>query len=123
MKVLTPRTHGILDYVTVIAFLLAPTIFNLSGMPATISYFLAAIHFALTFITAFPLGLIKAVPFRVHGMIEFAVSILLILLPWLLGFASVPVARNFYISAGIVIFFVWLITNYARDVHTVASAS
>jgi hypothetical protein len=116
MKVLTPRTHGVLDYVTVIAFLLAPTILNLSGLPATISYLLAVVHLVLTLITAFPLGLIKAIPFRIHGMIELAVSILLVLLPWLLGFASVPAARNFYIVAGIVVFIVWLITDYAGDV-------
>lgn len=121
MKVLTPRSHGILDYVTVIAFLLAPTIFDLSGLPATISYLLAVVHFMLTIITAFPLGLIKAIPFRIHGMIELAVSILLVLLPWLLGFTSVPAARNFYVTAGIVIFIVWLVTDYASDVEAVAN--
>jgi hypothetical protein len=112
MKILTPRTHGILDYVTVIAFLLAPTLFNLSGLPATVSYLLAVVHLGLTLITAFPLGLANAVPFRVHGMIELVVSIALVLFPWLLGFASVPAARNFYIAAGVVIFIVWLLTEY-----------
>ena len=116
MKVLTPRTHGVLDYVTVIAFLLAPTILNLSGLPATISYLLAVVHLVLTLITAFPLGLIKAIPFKIHGMIELAVSIFLVLLPWLFSFASVPAARNFYVAAGIVVFIVWLITDYAGDV-------
>ncbi len=116
MKILTPRTHGILDYLTVIAFLLAPTLFGLSGLPATISYLLAAVHLVLTLITAFPLGLVKAVPFKLHGVVELVVAILLVLLSWLLGFASVPTARNFYVAAGIVVFIVWLITDYARDV-------
>jgi accessory gene regulator protein AgrB len=118
MKVLTPRTHGILDYVTVIAFLLAPTLFDVSGLPVTISYLLAVVHLVLTIITAFPLGLIKAVPFRLHGMIELTVSIILVLLPWLLGFASIPAARNFYVATGIVIFIVWLITDYTSAPST-----
>jgi hypothetical protein len=46
-------------------------------------------------------------------MIELTVSVLLVLLPWLLSFASVPAARNFYIAAGIVVFIVWLVTDYA----------
>lgn len=116
MKVLAPRTHGILDYATVVAFLSAPTIFGLSGLPATISYLLAAVHLVLTLITAFPFGLIKAVPFKLHGMIELAVSILLVVLPWLLGFASISEARNLYIVAGSVIFIVWLVTDYTGEI-------
>jgi len=116
LKILTPRIHGILDYVTVIAFLLAPTLFSLSGLPATISYLLAIVHLVLTLITAFPLGFVKAVPFKLHGVVELVVAVLLVLLPWLLNFASIPAARNFYIGAGIVIFIVWLVTDYARDV-------
>lgn len=116
MKILTPRTHGTLDYLTVIAFLLAPTLFGLSGLPATISYLLAAVHLVLTLVTAFPLGVVKAVPFKLHGVVELVVSVLLVLLPWLLGFASVPTARNFYFGAGVVVFVVWLVTDYARDV-------
>lgn len=115
MKILTPRTHGFLDYLTVITFLLAPTLFGLSGLPATISYLLAVVHLVLTLVTASPLGLVKAVPFKLHGVVELVVAILLVLLPWLLGFASVPTARNFYVAAGIVIFIVWLVTDYAKD--------
>lgn len=102
---------------------MAPTLFDLSGLPATISYLLAVIHFVLTFFTAFPLGLVKAIPFRIHGMIELAVSILLVLLPWLLGFASIQSARNFYVAAGIVVFIVWFVTDYATDVQAVERVS
>jgi len=48
-------------------------------------------------------------------VLELVISVLLVLLPWLLGFASVPTARNFYVGAGIV-FIVWLVTDYAGDV-------
>ncbi len=62
MKVLSPTIHGILDYVVVIAFALAPALLGLSGLPAAISYSLAVVHLLLTLATAFPLGAVKLVP-------------------------------------------------------------
>jgi hypothetical protein len=96
----------------VIAFLAAPTLLGLSGIPAVISYALSVIHLALTLLTDFPLGIVKAIPIKLHSTIEFIVSFTLMAVPWLLGFASVVTARNFYIAAGGVIFITWLVTDY-----------
>ena len=116
MKILSPRIHGYLDYVVVITFLAAPTLLGLSGIPAVISYALSIIHLAVTLLTDFPLGIIKAIPIKLHSTIEFLVSFTLIALPWLLGFASVIPARNFYIVvAGVVIFVAWLVTDYKAE--------
>ena len=116
MKILSPRIHGYLDYVVVITFLAAPTLLGLSGIPAVISYALSIIHLAVTLLTDFPLGIIKAIPLKLHSTIEFLVSFTLIALPWLLGFASVIPARNFYIVvAGVVIFIAWLVTDYKAE--------
>ena len=116
MKILSPRIHGYLDYVVVITFLAAPTLLGLSGIPAVISYALSIIHLAVTLLTDFPLGIIKAIPIKLHSTIEFLVSFTLIALPWLLGFASVIPARNFYIVvAGVVIFIAWLVTDYKAE--------
>lgn len=112
MKILSSKIHGYLDYVVVIAFLVAPTLFGLSGIPAIISYALSVIHLGLTLLTDFPLGIVKTVPLKIHSTIEFLVSFTLVALPWLLGFASVVTARNFYIAAGVIIFITWLVTDY-----------
>ncbi len=48
MKILSSTVHGILDYVVIIAFALAPTVFGLEGAPASISYILAVVHLLLT---------------------------------------------------------------------------
>lgn len=88
MKILSPKIHGYLDYVVVIGFLLAPTLLGLSGIPATIAYLLAPVHLLVMLLTNFPLGIFKAMSFRLHSNIEFLVSFILITLPWLLGFAS-----------------------------------
>jgi hypothetical protein len=112
MKILSPKIHGYLDYVVVVGFLLAPKLLGLSGIPATIAYLLAPIHLLVTLLTDFPLGVFKGMSFKLHSGIEFVVSFTLIALPWLLGFASVVPARNFYIVSGVIIFLVWLITDY-----------
>ncbi|MDQ3633678.1 MAG: hypothetical protein M3405_04110 [Acidobacteriota bacterium] len=112
MKILSPKIHGYLDFVVVIAFALAPTIFGLTGLAATLAYVLAVVHLALTLLTAFPLGVVGLVPFTIHGWIELLVSVGLVALPFIAGFSDIPVARNFYIVAGVVVFVTWLISNY-----------
>lgn len=106
------RSHGILDYATVLVFALAPSIVGFGGLPATICYLLAAVHLLLTLVTAFPLGAAAWVPPSVHGAIELVVSIVLVALPWILGFAAERGARWFYVAIGGVIFVVWLVTRY-----------
>ncbi len=112
MKILSPRVHGYLDYVVVVAFALAPSLLNFSETPATVSYVLAAVHLIETLITRFPLGVFKILPFTVHGSIEFVLSFLLVAMPWVFGYSNEPAARNYYVGAGIGLFVVWLITDY-----------
>ena len=73
MKILNHKIHGILDYVVVVAFALAPMIFGLSGLPAMISYVLAVVHLLLTLITA-SIGVAAIVPLVVPGIIELIVA-------------------------------------------------
>ena len=111
-KVLTPFAHGILDYVVVAGFALAPMLFGFSARPATIAYGLAAAHLVVTLATAFPLGLFKLIPFPVHGALEFCIALAVIAMPWLSGFSADFAARNFYVAAGAVIVLVVAVTNY-----------
>jgi hypothetical protein len=112
MKIISPTQHGYLDYVTVVLFLLAPSLLGISGVAATIAYLLAGIHLAMTLVTDFPLGVIKKLPFPVHGLVERVVGPALILLPFIFGFAGTAVA--FYIVMGIVIILVGLLTDYQQ---------
>ncbi len=112
MKLLSPSVHGVLDFVVVLLFALAPTVFGFSGLPATLSYALAGVHLLLTLCTAFPMGIVKLVPFPVHGMVEVAVVLALVAAPWVLGFADVIAARNFYLGAAALIAVVVALTNY-----------
>jgi hypothetical protein len=115
MKVISIKVHGFLDYITVAAFALIPTLFGLSGLPAYLSYALAAIHFLMTVLTAFPLGLLKVIPVKLHQIVETLVGPLLIVIPWVLGFSDNLTARYVFIGAGVVIILVGLLTRYSID--------
>ena len=110
MKILSPTQHGYLDYLTVVIFLLAPSLIGLTGMAGTIAYLLAGIHLAMTLVTDFPLGVVKKLPFPIHGWVERIVGPVLVLLPFAFGFDGA--AKAFYIVIGIVIIFVGLLTDY-----------
>lgn len=106
MKILTPGLHAYLDYVTVVIFALAPSLLGLTGIPAALSYALAVIHLLLTLVTAAPLNLTGLVPARIHGAIELAVGLALLVAPWLLSDIFAGPARLFFSVMGVVILIV-----------------
>jgi hypothetical protein len=112
MKILNSQAHGYLDYFTVILFAAAPTVLGLTGIPAMLAYALAVIHLVMTLVTDFPLGIIKLISFTIHGWVERVVGPVLIIVPFVLGFSTNVVARNFYMAIGVVIVLVGLITDY-----------
>jgi len=104
--------HGYLDALTVILFALAPTLFNLSGFSATLAYLLAAVHLIMSLLTAMPQAPLRLIPFQWHGWVELVVAVILIIFPWVLGGLFAPTAQIFYTVAGLLIFVVWLLTDY-----------
>jgi hypothetical protein len=114
---LNPRIHGYIDYLAVALLLLAPTLFNFSGLPAALCYVLAVVQGGMSLLTAYPLGAAKIIPFPVHGTVELVTSVALVIVPFLLGFSNVASARNFFIAGGVVLFLVWLTTNYKAAVR------
>ena len=112
MKIISPRSHGYLDFLTVVIFLLSPTVLDLSEIPAIISYGLAAAHLIVTLISGFPSAAIKIIPFTVQGWVERIVGPLLVVAPFALGFSEELLARNFYIAMGVIIIAVGLLTDY-----------
>lgn len=109
---LNSKTHGAIDYLVVAFLLLSPTLFGLKGITATFTYVLAAIHLLLTVTTSFEFGLVKLIPFKIHGLIELIVSIALIGVAFYLGNLEGELSRNFYLAFGVAVFLTWTITDY-----------
>ena len=113
MKIISDTAHGILDYLTVAIFALAPSILGLTGFAALVSYALAAIHLVMTLLTNMPLGVFKIIPMRLHALVEMLVGPVLVVaalvLPTILGDK-----REFFLVMGLVILAVWLLSSYGR---------
>ncbi|MBS0587136.1 MAG: hypothetical protein JSS37_04120 [Proteobacteria bacterium] len=117
MKVISPRIHGYFDFLTVFIFLLAPTLLGLGQLSAMLAYGLAVVHLIVTLTSDFPFGIIKLIPFTIHGWIERMVGPLLIAIPFILNFSDEEAARNFYIAMGIIIIVVGMLTDYQAEVR------
>lgn len=109
------KTHGAIDYLVVVFLFLSPKLFGLKDMTTTFTYALAVIHLLLTITTKFEYGLVKIMPFKIHGVIELIVSIALIGVAFYLGNLEGELSRNFYLSFGIAVFVTWLITDYTTS--------
>jgi hypothetical protein len=111
MKILSDYAHGILDYATVISFLLAPHVLGFGGIAAIISYALATVHLLMSLLTDMPLGAIKLIPMKLHAYVELCVAPVLIVGSFLLSVISSG-THGFFTIMGMVIFAIWLLSGY-----------
>lgn len=118
MKIISPTAHGILDYATVIFLLASPTIFGMEGNLCTITYSLAAVHFGLTMLTDFKPGIIKVIPFRIHGLMEIVVSITLAALAFWFYSNGETLGFYFYMTLAVVIMIVFILTDFKSPSQT-----
>jgi len=107
------KLHGIIDYLVVIFLWASPTLFGLPETAALFTYILGGIHLALTIFTANETGLIKVIPFSLHGWIEFVVSLALVGVAFYLNSIEGELARNFYLGFAAAVFVTWLLTRYS----------
>jgi len=120
MKFINSKAHGVLDYLTVIFLVLSPTLFHMSGVLETFTYGLAVVHLLLTICTRFELGIIKVLPFKVHGIIEVCVAVLLTGVALWFNDAGNFLGFYFYLWLALVIMVVFLCTNFTAPVQRLA---
>src|SRR4051812_13108102 len=117
MKLLSPKIHGILDILVTIVLFVAPSVFHFGREASAVSYVLGAVYVVVILATAYQYGLVKLIPFTVHGMVELILAPFLVAMPWLAGFGYDMAGRDFFIVAGIALFIVWFLTDYkAADI-------
>ncbi len=113
---LNSKFHGIVDYAVVLFLLLSPTLFSLPSLAANFTYLLGGIHLTLTILTNFELGIIKVIPFKIHGLIELIVSIALVGVAFYLGKVEGSVPQYFYLVFAAAVFATWAVTDYKGKV-------
>ncbi len=112
MKIISSKTHGILDYLTVVFLLASPAIFNMESPLSTITYSLGIVHLCLTVLTNFEAGVIKVIPFRIHGLIEIVVALGLAVLAFWFYENVNTFGFYYYMTLAIVILLVFILTDF-----------
>jgi hypothetical protein len=108
MRFIPTRIHGVLDYLSGLLLIASPYIFGFADgtiiqwLPQVLG--LAAIFYAV--FTDYELGLVRAMPMRVHLVLDIASGALLAASPWLFGFDHIAfwphvVLGLFEIAAGL----------------------
>jgi hypothetical protein len=115
MKIISPKTHGILDYTVVIFLLASPRLFKMEGTLAGFTYALAAVHLLLTILTDFEPGVVKFIPFPVHGIIEFLVAIALALISFWFNRNGNALGFYYYLYFSVAIMLVFVLTDFKRS--------
>jgi len=119
MKPINPLLHGILDYGLIAAFLILPGVLGFSQEAASMARIVGVVYLGAALLTKYPLGVLKLIPFPVHGILESIMAASWIVLPWVLGFQDDSAGRTFFMVAGIGLLLVAALTNYkASGAHT-----
>ena len=125
MKPISALSHGVLDYLVGIALLGSPWLFGFHLTSDNATYTMVAMGLVvllLSMCTNYPLGMIRSVSFPLHGKIETAGAVVLLVSPWLVHFSDIATARNLAIVVSLVWLAVVALTNYTtfsyrRPIH------
>lgn len=90
MKIIPTAVHGVIDYIYAVAFLVLPNLLNFADISpaATFSRIVGVIVLLQAFSTRYELGLVPLISMKTHLLMDYGLGMLLIVAPWLLGFAD-----------------------------------
>jgi hypothetical protein len=95
-KVISPKTHGVIDYVNAGTNLLAGALFRRRSVRASnAAYALGVGMLVNALMTDYPLGVFRGYSFRVHGALDYGIAAASASMPKLLGIEGSPQARFF----------------------------
>jgi hypothetical protein len=95
-KVISTRTHAVVDYIQAGANFAAGALFRRRSPRASNAAFaLGASILANALMTDYPLGVFRRYSFRVHGALDYGIAAASTSMPRLLGIEDMPEARYF----------------------------
>ena len=113
MKIINSKTHAVLDYLMVMILLVSPNLFDLGEKASLLCYTLGIIHFLLTICTDFSAGIFKLINLKLHGLIELAVSVILMVLAFTVFEADLK-EEIYFACLSLLILFIFLLTDYNK---------
>jgi hypothetical protein len=94
--------HGAIEYAAAALLILAPFLFAFdSGGATAASLVLGLLVLVFTATSALPTGLVKGVPASLHVVGDLVLAVLLVALPFILGFRAETAPTAVFISLGV----------------------
>ena len=119
MRLISARTHGVVDYLLALCFIFAPQALTFGPVARPLSHFIGVAYLAGSLTTRYPLGTVKLLSFPLHGVLETVMAAWWLFAPWLHGFSADPGARNFFVLAGAGLLAVVVLTDYRTSARRV----
>jgi len=90
MAIIPIRVHAILDYVVGVVLIVAPYLLGFADGDAAqfVPQLIGVATLIASLLTRYDLGAIKLIPFRTHLILDMLMGIVLLVSPWLFGFAD-----------------------------------
>jgi hypothetical protein len=90
MKKISTKTHGVMDYISGLVIIASPWLFNFAD--GTIAQWLPVVTGVVlllsSIMTNYEPGLVRIIPMPVHLWLDIFAGALLLVSPWLFGFAD-----------------------------------
>lgn len=90
IRVIPTRMHGVLDYLVGILLIASPWVFgfNDSNSAQWTAIIVGGVLLVTSLMTNYEVGMVRAIPMRMHLMADAVVGVFLVIAPWLLGFGD-----------------------------------
>ena len=117
---LSPKLHGVLDYLVGVFFIASPWIFGFSHYPVAtaVPIVVGVVAIGYSLFTDYPPALRRALPLFVHLWLDIGAGLLLCLAPFLLGFSHIthwPFIIMGVMEIGVAMITANSVTNHIRD--------
>ncbi len=105
--------HGIIEYIAGVAFIAAPLLFGFeSGSATGVSVAMGIVILLVAGTTTGPTGLVDGLSVSAHVVLDYALAVLLIIAPFVLGFSDEQEPTIFFIVLGIVHLLLTIATRF-----------
>ena len=105
--------HGLVEYAVAALFIAAPFVFGFEETSATAaSIVVGLLVLAFTAVSVLPTGLVKSVSVGVHVTADIVLAVLLVALPFVLGFRDEGAPTALFITVGVLHLLVTIATRF-----------
>jgi hypothetical protein len=114
-RMISPKTHAVIDYITVGSFVLGAGLFwRKSKRAAVAALVCAGAELAVSLLTDYPGGVKKVINFRTHGEIDLGLAAMAATMPEFLAFDD-DQEKKFFLAQGMVLTAVSELTQFPAE--------